>query len=95
MDQTSLLVNSDDKFKKISESLLNDSVFVVNFFRNFTTLFSKIDLQNKEINSIISKIVYGLLIIYKHYQTIKHSDKALFKELNIILKQLVTKEICK
>lgn len=48
---------NDDKFKKISEGLMEDTIFVVNFYRNFVLLVSKC---NKDVNKISAKLVYGI-----------------------------------
>lgn len=87
-----LVTSSDDVFRRISETMLKDTVFVVNFFRNLLILISKSDETNADYNKQVSYILYGIFLIYKYYQSHKESDKTLFKELNLIVKRIVQKD---
>ena len=85
-DFNSNLIN--DKFEFISEALFNDSVFVVNFYRNLLILISKLDQRDEETKKLCSYFIYGILLVYKHYQKKNEKDKSMFNELNVIVKKM-------
>ena len=80
------------RFKYISQSILENSVFAVNFYRNMKKLLNNLD-DDEESKKLRSFYTYAILTVYSFYQKKKKEDKFLFKELNMIIKQIVNREI--
>ena len=89
-DQINLF--TDDRYKKVSDALMNDSVFVVNFYRNILLLISKSEKHDPKLNKISGLYVYAMFTVYKYHQKIETQDKTMFRELSILIKKMVSKE---
>lgn len=79
------------RFKYITKAVLENPVFAVNFYRNMRKLIARLD-DDQETKKLQHSYSYAILTVYSFYQKKNKEDKFLFKELNLLLRQIVKKE---
>lgn len=79
------------RFNHLVNAILENSVFAVNFYRNIKKLIGSVDNVNEE-NKMRSYYIYSAFLVYNYYQKKTKDDKFLFKELNVIIKEIATKQ---
>lgn len=78
------------KYKFLINMLSNNTVFLINFFRNIVNLLKQLKQDSKNTKRLIASFCHSAFLLYSFKQKEQNKEEFVFTELNQLIKEMIS-----